>query len=152
MEEDVQNDAMALLVELRRLRLDLVTWVNRLLVESGTNLPQYTLMEKVDEMGEVNMSVLAERLAVTMGAATNLVDRLVHAGHVERRRSESDRRVVKVELTEQGRNLLYRITNDTATLLAELLQDVSPGDRRTAIAVIRTLADRVASRIGENRR
>ena len=50
-----------------------------------------------------NMSTVAKALHVTMGTLTISVNSLVKKGYVHRIRSEEDRRVVLVSLTERGR-------------------------------------------------
>ncbi len=50
-----------------------------------------------------NMSTVAKSLGVTMGTLTISVNALVKKGFVERIRSEEDRRVVLVSLTQQGK-------------------------------------------------
>ena len=49
-----------------------------------------------------NMSAIAKKLNVTVGTLTTSVNSLVNKKYVERRRSEKDRRVVYVKLTENG--------------------------------------------------
>ena len=49
-----------------------------------------------------NMSAVAKRLNITVGSLTTAVNHLVKKQYVERRRSEEDRRVVLVKLTEKG--------------------------------------------------
>lgn len=49
-----------------------------------------------------NMSSVAKRLNITMGSLTTAVNHLVEKQYVERNRSEEDRRVVFVKLTEKG--------------------------------------------------
>lgn len=49
-----------------------------------------------------NMSSVAKRLNITMGSLTTAVNHLVKKQYVERNRSEEDRRVVFVKLTEKG--------------------------------------------------
>ena len=51
-----------------------------------------------------NMSTVAKVLAVTTGTLTISVNSLVKKGFVDRVRSEEDRRVVLVSLTEKGQN------------------------------------------------
>ncbi|MGN0354658.1 MAG: MarR family winged helix-turn-helix transcriptional regulator [Muricoprocola sp.] len=48
------------------------------------------------------MSDVAKRLNITVGALTTSMNALVKKHYVERQRCESDRRVVKVKLTEKG--------------------------------------------------
>lgn len=54
--------------------------------------------------GEKNMTTVAKTLMVTTGTLTISVNGLVKKGFVERTRSEEDRRVVLVSLTEKGKN------------------------------------------------
>jgi len=49
-----------------------------------------------------NMSTIAAKLRITMGSLTTAMNRLVLKGYVERNRSETDRRVVNITLTEKG--------------------------------------------------
>ena len=51
------------------------------------------------------MSELAGQLHVTMGTLTVMVNNLVKKGCVERYKSEEDRRIVKVGLTKEGRQV-----------------------------------------------
>lgn len=49
-----------------------------------------------------NMSTIAKQLDITVGSLTTAINALVRKGYVFRERSEKDRRVVTVKLTEQG--------------------------------------------------
>lgn len=49
-----------------------------------------------------NMSAIAKKLNITVGSLTTAMNSLVNKGYVERRRSEKDRRVVFVRLTQKG--------------------------------------------------
>jgi len=54
-------------------------------------------------MDEVkNMSTIAKQLDITVGSLTTAVNALVRKGYVVRERSETDRRVVTLRLTESG--------------------------------------------------
>ena len=50
-----------------------------------------------------NMSTISKCLAVTMGTLTTTMNSLVKKGYVLRERSEADRRVVYMSLTDKGR-------------------------------------------------
>ncbi|MEG0919535.1 MAG: MarR family winged helix-turn-helix transcriptional regulator [Anaerovoracaceae bacterium] len=53
------------------------------------------------------MSVIAKRLNITVGSLTISMNSLVKKGYVVRERSETDRRVVTVRLTEKGVRAFY---------------------------------------------
>lgn len=54
-----------------------------------------------------NMSSIAKKLNITVGSLTTAMNNLVNKNYVERSRSEEDRRVVYVKLTEKGINAYH---------------------------------------------
>ncbi len=77
-----------------------------------------------------NMSAIAKKLNITVGSLTTAMNSLVNKKYVERRRSETDRRVVYVKLTERG-VLAYRHHEDyhrqmTEAILEKLSEDEIP--------------------------
>ncbi|MGO1355644.1 MAG: fatty acid biosynthesis transcriptional regulator FabT [Alkalibacterium gilvum] len=68
-------------------------------------------MHTIDAIGmyqEHTTSEVAKKLGITVGTLTVSVNNLVRKDYVKRVRSEIDRRVVKLALTNRGR-LLYRV-------------------------------------------
>lgn len=61
-------------------------------------------MHVIDAVGPEGgkMSTVAGKLRITMGSLTTSMNGLVAKGYVERQRSEEDRRVVNVRLTDRG--------------------------------------------------
>jgi DNA-binding MarR family transcriptional regulator len=58
--------------------------------------------------GRATVSEVAAELGVTLAAVTALANKLVRTGWVGRYRDERDRRVVWMELTPEGREVLAR--------------------------------------------
>ena len=141
MDSDVLRDAEQLIVHLRHIRIDVEGYARRCLAKLGSNLSQYAVLAILDEQGEMTMGGLARHLGTTMGAVTNLVDKLVNAGRADRVRSEEDRRVVRVSILPPGRELVARVTRDTAEFLAGYLAVIPPEHRRIANDVCGRLVD-----------
>ena len=135
MNADILRDSEDLIVQLRRIRLDLEGCATRSLTREKSNLSQYAVLAILEEQGELTMGTLAQHLGTTMGAVTNLVDKLVAAGRADRARSEEDRRVVRVKILPPGREMVGRVTRDTAEFLAGYFSDVPAEQRRTAVDV-----------------
>ena len=74
----------------------------------GLSIPQFDLLSTLTETEGLTQQELAERLYVTKGNVSGLVDRLVEAGFVERRPSPADRRSHALYLTSEGRALAER--------------------------------------------
>ena len=65
-------------------------------------------IEAVGLYGSKTMSEISAALEITMGTLTTAVDKLIKKGYLLRSRSESDRRIVNISLTNRGK-LAYRI-------------------------------------------
>lgn len=77
-----------------------------------------------------NMSAIAKKLNVTVGTLTTAMNSLVNKKYVERKRSEQDRRVVHVKLTDKG-EAAYRHHENyhmqmTQAILDKLSEDEIP--------------------------
>lgn len=79
--------------------------VSAALKDIGLSIPQFDLLSTLTEREGLSQQDLAERLYVTKGNVSGLVDRMVEAGLVERRASPEDRRSHALYLTERGRRL-----------------------------------------------
>ncbi|MBR1692084.1 MAG: winged helix DNA-binding protein [Lachnospiraceae bacterium] len=69
---------------------------------SNMTINDMHVIEAIEPGAGKNMSTVARTLNVTMGTLTISINSLVKKGYVNRTRSEKDRRVVLVSLTEAG--------------------------------------------------
>jgi DNA-binding MarR family transcriptional regulator len=106
----------------------------------GVTLPQFRLLLALEGLGRVPSSKLAARLGLAASAITRMVDRLEHAGLVQRGADQSNRCIVTVELTESGRNVVADILARRHRRLAVVLDQMSPADRAAAVRVAGQLA------------
>ena len=77
---------------------------SRLRVE-GLSVPQFDAISTLTEREGMSQRELADRLYVTKGNVSGLIDRLVEAKLVERRSIPEDRRSHALYLTEEGTRL-----------------------------------------------
>jgi DNA-binding MarR family transcriptional regulator len=91
----------------------------------------------------LSASALGERLGLTSGSMTALVDRLIARKLVCRVAHETDRRVVLIEMTKAGHthswNRLQHFIGDVVRLSVEL----SPADRVVVERFVRGLTDAI---------
>lgn len=111
-----------------RLHRRVSTAVGSSLRELGLSIPQFDLLSTLTEQEGVTQQDLAERLYVTKGNVSGLVDRLVDAGHVERRPLSGDRRSHALHLTAQGRDLARQGMAAQERYVARTLGRLPPGD------------------------
>ncbi|WP_243098258.1 MarR family winged helix-turn-helix transcriptional regulator [Serpentinicella alkaliphila] len=63
----------------------------------------------VERYGQIIMSQIAEHINLPMSTTSGMVERLVKGGFLKRERSEEDRRIVVIALTEQGKGLVSKL-------------------------------------------
>ena len=76
-----------------------------LLKELGLTYSQYLVLLALWEHDSLTVAALGGHLGLDSGTLSPLLKRLEGAGHVARVRTESDERVVRVDLTAAGRSL-----------------------------------------------
>ncbi|WP_035758983.1 MarR family winged helix-turn-helix transcriptional regulator [Granulicoccus phenolivorans] len=115
--------------------------------ELGTNVAGFDVMAALRRAPEMKMSAgdLAQQTLVTTGGLTLRVRKLEAAGLVSRTRDATDNRVVHVQLTEAGRELLDKVADEHFTNLSRMLDGL---DARTK----ESLADQLSLLEGSLRR
>jgi DNA-binding MarR family transcriptional regulator len=127
--------------------------------EHGMTGAQFGVLRCLGEAGPegLMLSALSERLLVTCGNITGVVDRLEQGGLLRRERSVEDRRVVMARLTPRGQALYRQVVPEFRAHLAELLGNMGNEDQRELARLCeqlhgqvgRGLAARDAGRGGE---
>ncbi|ANA79480.1 transcriptional regulator, MarR family protein [Paenibacillus vortex V453] len=77
---------------------------------------QYAALEKLHELGSLRLSDLADTIHVTCGAVTGISDKLIEGGFARRIRDTEDRRVVHLEITPRGLDLIDQLAKKRAEL------------------------------------
>ncbi len=72
-----------------------------------------------------NMSSVAKTLSVTVGTLTIAINNLVKKGYVTRARSEEDRRVVLLSLTQKGEKAFYHHKKFHDDMIKAITEDLS---------------------------
>jgi DNA-binding MarR family transcriptional regulator len=109
------------------------------LVGSELSHAQFELLIDLDERGELPAGELAAAARLTPATVTQMLDHLAESGHVERVRSETDRRVVVSRLTEQGRGKIEAKRAAWQSRWQAALGEVSERDLRAATGVLEKL-------------
>jgi len=86
---------------------------------------QYTILNVLEQRGVDSAAKLCKDISYDGGAMTRMVDRLEAKGLVSRRRSEEDRRLINLELTEEGRLAVPKLRACSARVLNHLLRGFS---------------------------
>ncbi|MFQ6142539.1 MarR family winged helix-turn-helix transcriptional regulator [Streptomyces seoulensis] len=106
----------------------------------GITPAQSRLLRTLAHFGEPpRMADLAEALEVVPRAVTTLVDALEAGGTVRRAPDPANRRVIRVELTDEGRGALRRLRGARRDAAKEILAPLTPEQREALGGLLDTL-------------
>ncbi|MDR7315127.1 MarR family transcriptional regulator [Brevibacillus nitrificans] len=86
------------------------------IIDADLSGSQVYILEILAEEGAVKSSYLAERLSITLPAVTNLANKLVSKGYIERQIPENDRRVTLLAITPLGQEIHEAINQRYSSL------------------------------------
>ncbi len=93
------------------------------------------------DAASVTMGELSRTLDVPLSTATRIADWMVERGYVQRLHDPADRRVVRLGLTDEGRELYRTIHRFIRERIESILQEFSPAERDSLIHLMRRLSD-----------
>jgi MarR family 2-MHQ and catechol resistance regulon transcriptional repressor len=105
----------------------------------GLTLAEIAILEVLYHKGPLLLGEVQRKVLVSSGGITYLVDRLVEQGLVERRECADDRRARFAALTASGEALVARIFPEHTEAIHRATRALSPEEKRTVAAFLRTL-------------
>ena len=113
-------------------------WIQLDLSVSKTEL---LAMLIVDRHGEVIMSQISDYINAPLSTTTGLINRLVKNGYLQRERSDEDRRIVAIQLTDQGKSMMTEVKNSIESYLARIDTVLSDEERQVLFRIFLKIID-----------
>jgi MarR family transcriptional regulator, organic hydroperoxide resistance regulator len=110
----------------------------------GVTPVQYALLKVLWERDNQSGAELGERLLLDSATMTGLLDRLEHAGFIERQSHATDRRVNRVVLTTRGRALHVPLDREMDQMNQDFLGQFSPEEATLLREQLTNIAGRCA--------
>ena len=95
-------------------------------IELSLTIAQLKSLFFIADREKTNFKKLADALGVTPPNVTGIIDRLVEHGLVSRTENPEDRRIMLLQTTVKGRNLLHTLQDNRASHMASILGQLSP--------------------------
>ncbi|MFA6027188.1 MAG: MarR family transcriptional regulator [Ignavibacteriaceae bacterium] len=77
--------------------------------EFGLTQPQFAVIEVIGHLGPLKIGELCEKMLVTGGNMTLVLDNIEKLGYIERVPSREDRRAINIQLTPAGQKLFEEV-------------------------------------------
>ena len=113
---------------------------------TGLSMPQFSILMQLYHKGACGMSRISEGYDITPAAASQLVDKLVQSGLIQRVEDPSDRRAKLLSLTDKGREFVQQGIEERYRWVDEL-GDKLTADERVQISEALEIMTRVAQDI-----
>jgi DNA-binding MarR family transcriptional regulator len=140
------TDESAQLVSLvERIRTVMVTHLAPRWLELNLTMAQVHLLHAVRRLGRVSGRQLATELDVSPAAVVPVCDRLAQQGWIERVRDANDRRIIWLQLTPSGLELVDGFAGRGKARLTSALLRMSDDDRAALVRSLEALATALES-------
>ncbi len=113
----------------------------RYLKTADLSMAQFGTLMRLFRDDHCGVSEIANQMSVSNAAASQLVDKLVHQGLVQRTEDAEDRRAKRLNLTAKGRRLLERSLEARLTWTHDLVAHLSPERQAAVVTALRNLIE-----------
>ncbi|HET9909652.1 MAG TPA: MarR family transcriptional regulator [Anaerolineales bacterium] len=96
---------------------------------TGLSMPQFSVMMQLHHRGNCAIGDISERFDITNAAASQLVDKLVQSGFINREEDPQDRRAKMLNLTDKGRDLIQRGMEERYRWVDQLSEKLTTAER-----------------------
>ena len=114
--------------------------------EYALTAPQFGILEALYHLGPLSLGDLADKLLVTGGNVTYVMDRLEERDLVFRERSPTDRRIIQAKLTEKGHALIADVFAGHAEFIESLSSVLSQEEQEDLRRLLKKLGQGVQGR------
>ncbi|WP_051348514.1 MarR family winged helix-turn-helix transcriptional regulator [Peribacillus kribbensis] len=105
------------------------------------NVNKYQILKSIYMNKECIVADLVKKLELTSGATTLILNKLEEENLIARSRSTADRRLVFLELTDEGRRVYDILSKKRAEFLLKILNPLSAGEKDEFIRLFKKIAD-----------
>jgi DNA-binding MarR family transcriptional regulator len=108
---------------------------------TGLSMPQFSILMQLHHKGPCGMSEVSERFDISAAAASQLVDKLVQAGYLERTEDPSDRRAKLLTLSAKGEELVQQGTEERYRWMDDLTSKLSTEEQLKVVEALNILTE-----------
>jgi DNA-binding MarR family transcriptional regulator len=143
------TDPIDVLIALRRYGLENDRFDASVARAHDVSMAEMKAIDHIQAEGELTPGQLGERLSLSSGAVTAVIDRLERGGWVERTPHPSDRRSVMVRMSEQSMEAGARIYLPYSEALARAAANLPAASRKAIVDFLNGAAEIAAGRARE---
>lgn len=109
------------------------------IAECDVTVAEWVALRSLYNLAPCTLSVLAQHMGIDFGTCSRLVDRIIKKKFASRKVSKSDRRAVKLDLTEAGRAVVSKIACIADENDNHFFSRISKEDRNHLLRIMKRL-------------
>ncbi|MFC5602885.1 MarR family winged helix-turn-helix transcriptional regulator [Sporosarcina koreensis] len=138
MEKDTER-ALKLFIVLSRASKVVLEEANRLIESYKLNPTEFAVLELLYHKGRQPIQKIGQKILLSSGSMTYVVDKLEKKGLLERVYCTEDKRITYMSITAAGKALIEEIFPSHEEKISELMSALSESEQDTAIELLRKL-------------
>lgn len=111
----------------------LISKIEKNVQENGLNLSEFGVLEFIYNQGPQPVQKIADKILVTSGTITYVINKLESKNLVIRKKCEKDKRIFYVSLTKEGEELILRVFKKHKEFLNDLLSEMDEESKRSLL-------------------
>ena len=134
------RQALRLYVALTRTYKALLDKDQRNIRSYGLNTSEFGVLELLYNKGSHPIQQIGDKILITSGTMTYVIDKLEEKGLLVRRPCDNDRRIIYAELTETGKNKMTEILPNHYQALAESVDSLTSAEKEIMIEMLKKIS------------
>jgi DNA-binding MarR family transcriptional regulator len=107
----------------------------------GLSMPQVSILMQLHYKGTCGLSQISERFDISAAAASQLADKLVQAGYLERDEDPNDRRAKLLRLSENGAKLVKKGIEERYRWMENLTASFNADEQKKIVDALEMLTE-----------
>ncbi|MBV8255538.1 MAG: winged helix-turn-helix transcriptional regulator [Chitinophaga sp.] len=135
------NSLNGLLVEISKIRRNKS---NELLSGTGVHAGQDILLYYLDMEDGQTVSALVEKMGIQQGTIAAMIERMVNAGMITKKKDAADKRISRVFITKKGKAAHQQVTETWRKMESITAKGLSPIEQAQLITLLEKVRDNLS--------
>ena len=123
----------------------------RLAKKHGLYQAEFKCLRQFGAYESVNNKQISKQMNLSPSRLTRVIDGLVRKGYMQREIDKSDRRAMKITLSEKGNILTEKLNKDFIDIHYEILQDIDTSQHDSLITAMEHLHSAIERWLGKSK-
>lgn len=145
--EKDRDKALELFVALSRAYNSVAENISRDIRKYSLNPTEFGVLELLYNKGQHPLQQIGDKILLSSGSITYVVDKLEKKGYLVRKPCAKDRRIIYADITEAGKQLMDDIFPAHAELIRDTVSGLVPAEQEMASYLLKKLGKHAQSKL-----